>query len=760
MPKSVLPNQFDIAGRSFTTNAVPDPFDERDFQYRPRLEPLKPRIAPPPRSARHVMTQEGNSCTGHALASAINAALAKAGSGRSRSRVSPRMLYHFALRYDEFPGERDEGSSLRAALRGWFYHGVCLETKWPPGDVNEPEFVRHCRERPCGAFYRVNCFRLDDMQSAISELHAVVASAQIHEGWKDPEPCTNEEGDRIHLIQRPAAPTEASGHAFAIVGYNELGFVVQNSWGPDWGDGGFAVLTYEDWLDSAYDAWVVRHGVPHTPFVTGRRRDEEATNSILATGVGPDRRRLDRHVIRLGGDGGLAETGEFISTQEQLDRILSRMGEWHEGWAKQPAGASAGRHVVLYVPSGIMPESATLETAQRQLNWWMNNRIYPIYLAWDGGPAQDLLHDLGDRMERRLPEGGIGFDLVEQFDRLVEMTARRHCRWLWEQLKRNARAGAALEGLAELLGRYAAERGEELKLHLAAHGTGAILAASLLGELSRRGVRVGSIVLLAPAIRVDEFDRALAGLPDGSLERLVLFGLSRKRELDDTCAAGDTHFYQKSLLYLIARGLESHHADEAKTGEVPLLGMAKYFEDPALQARLRRKCVEAEKAEFITAPSAAPKNSRTDAVGHGDLENDGFTLTSVAMRLLESPEVEPFRANTPLLGLTHVPGQKSPEAKPAGVADTQPPASPPVSTTAEASPVLPRVPRCRNGETPPEIGEASEDGLRTTPTRKMAGYWPLREDHHIPHRGGEPWPRPANGRQSPTSAGRVPSPSE
>ena len=44
------------------------------------------------------------------------------------------------------------------------------------------------------------------------------------------------------MIQRPVDAKGLGGHAFAIVGYNEVGFLVQNSWGPEWGKGGFATL--------------------------------------------------------------------------------------------------------------------------------------------------------------------------------------------------------------------------------------------------------------------------------------------------------------------------------------------------------------------------------------------------------------------------------------------------------------------------------------------------------------------------------------
>lgn len=35
------------------------------------------------------------------------------------------------------------------------------------------------------------------------------------------------------------------GHAITIVGYNDKGFIIKNSWGPDWGNNGYAVMSYD-----------------------------------------------------------------------------------------------------------------------------------------------------------------------------------------------------------------------------------------------------------------------------------------------------------------------------------------------------------------------------------------------------------------------------------------------------------------------------------------------------------------------------------
>ena len=127
------------------------------------------------------------------------------------------------------------------------------------------------------------------------------------------------------MIRRDISPRSRGGHAYCLVGYNEIGFLVQNSWGPTWGSRGFATLPYDDWLDSAYDAWVARPGVPQTPFYSGRTRTAAATGGELATAAGPDLRRLAYHVVNTGNDGRLSSTGKFVSNPAQVERVVGHM---------------------------------------------------------------------------------------------------------------------------------------------------------------------------------------------------------------------------------------------------------------------------------------------------------------------------------------------------------------------------------------------------------------------------------------------------
>src|SRR5438552_9828994 len=268
MVKTHAPSQLTVGRRTFTTDALPDPFDQNDLVYRPRLQLLPEMLDR--RAGVPLLDQKGQSCTGHAVAALIDTVLAKPLSktpehgapNRTTTDVSPYMLYAMARRYDEFPGTADVGSSLRGAFKGWYHHGVCTANLWTdsrPGDLTDRHFVAKCFEIPLGAYYRVNARRIDDMQSAIGELNAIAVSAAIHEGWRTPK-STRHKGGPIFKIE--PSDQKAGGHAFLIAGYNDVGFLVQNSWGPGWGHSGYATLPYEDWLEHGYDAWVARPGIP------------------------------------------------------------------------------------------------------------------------------------------------------------------------------------------------------------------------------------------------------------------------------------------------------------------------------------------------------------------------------------------------------------------------------------------------------------------------------------------------------------------
>ncbi|HEY0588498.1 MAG TPA: C1 family peptidase, partial [Pseudoduganella sp.] len=277
-------------GAPIGLDARPDRLDLRDLPYRPLIDNLPPQWPRPEDIKQYLPSyikaglilnqgQEG-ACTGFGLAATINYQLWIRGHmGNEVETVSPRMIYQLAKYYDEWPDEDYEGSSCRGALKGWQKHGVCGESYWPYDPKNrtgpKKDWDTDATTRPVGIYYRIDNRSVIDMQSAISRMGAIYVSASVHQGWTDIGRGSTDSHAGLPRIRQ--SKEILGGHAFCLVGYNEDGFIVQNSWGTDWGASGFAVLGYSDWVDNGSDAWVVGLGVPtrtaaRSPMHAVRRR--------------------------------------------------------------------------------------------------------------------------------------------------------------------------------------------------------------------------------------------------------------------------------------------------------------------------------------------------------------------------------------------------------------------------------------------------------------------------------------------------------
>lgn len=604
MAKAVPPGTVTVGGRPFVAAVLPDVYDARDLTYRPLLRPLPDAVDN--RAGRRVLTQEGASCTGHALAAVI-------ASARRGLAVSPYMLYRLGRRYDEFAGEEDIGSSLRGVLKGWHRHGVLPEAAWttPEPDLADPLVAAEAARIPMGAYYRVTPGRLDDMQSAIEEARAVCVSALVHEGWTRP---VVENG--AHVIRRLNGHATLGGHAFALVGYDETGFLVQNSWGPTWAAGGFATLPYEEWLATAYDAFAVRPGVRGTPLTLRARPAEEAQTGVAGTDLAP-------HVVNLGNDGRLAKIGSFESSPRQIEAALTRMDAAHDKWG------GSEHHVVLYAHGGLTSGGTGQDIARRDLGWWLANQVYPLTFAWQTGATETLLDQLADLARRFLPAGRPAEWLTEQADRAVEVVARSSLAWAWDQMKQNARAASdPVSGPVDWTATRSAQPGATLtalalrnhlrpgtRVHLVGHSAGSIFLAALAERLVAAEVPIASTTFLAPAITVADYRRTLAPLA-GRIGRFTTFALTDERELDDTCGA----VYRKSILYLVSRAFER---PEQPGGEVPVLGMAKHLAG-----------LDLPRAQVVLSGTMTPITDHCAARGHTDFDTDPATMTSALLRLL------------------------------------------------------------------------------------------------------------------------------
>jgi hypothetical protein len=231
----------------------PDPQDARDREFVPAdpSGPLPDRVSCDA-YRRYVGTtwhQRGQECTGFALAAVANYTLRRRADDPALPGVSRRMLYEMAQFYD---GEAfKEGSTLRGALKGWRRVGVTRDDLWPysPRDEEGTEQggltlarLLDARARRLLRYERIATEDIRTMQHALAEGRALYASASYHVGWFR----LYIPGVEPEIVQRPDDAMRG-GHAFVIAGYDERGFWIHNSFGPGWGDGGYARLPYEDW---------------------------------------------------------------------------------------------------------------------------------------------------------------------------------------------------------------------------------------------------------------------------------------------------------------------------------------------------------------------------------------------------------------------------------------------------------------------------------------------------------------------------------
>ena len=313
-------------------------------------------------------------------------------------------------------------------------------------------------ERPLGAFYRVNTTRLDDMQSAITELFGIVASAVdprrlVRARGRDPDASGRRSHDDAHHHADRTSRRRSAATRSASSGTTTSASSCRTPGARQWGDKGFATLPYDDWLESGYDAWVARPGRPLGRVSRGSAASCWATPAArgFVEAPGPD---LQRAVEARGEPRqqrpAVAERAGSPARKTQIDSIFAEMAATHAAWASEP------RRIVLYAHGGLNSEQTGLDIAQRQLDWWLSNQVYPDHLRLADrrhrDPARTSCPTSSD--ERTRP--AVTFNLFEQVDRMIEKTAKRTLRWMWDEMKENA--GRRLRAATSELARPARRR--------------------------------------------------------------------------------------------------------------------------------------------------------------------------------------------------------------------------------------------------------------------------------------------------------------
>ncbi|HXR72710.1 C1 family peptidase [Actinocrinis sp.] len=253
---------------------VPDLPDARDHVY---SAPHLGLVNPPPRVDLRpqlpAVYDQGKigSCTANSIAAAVEFELLRQ---QLADFVPSRLFIYYNERATEGHVEYDSGAQIRDGIKSIASLGVCPETEWPYDDTPPatdggawPPQARagqrpsqNCYEdalKTKALSYRRVLRTIEQLKGCLAEGFPFVFGFTVYESFESQ--AVAQSGD----APMPSAGEQAlGGHAVLAVGYDDdtKRFLVRNSWGPEWGKGGYFTLPYAYLTEPglASDFWTVR----------------------------------------------------------------------------------------------------------------------------------------------------------------------------------------------------------------------------------------------------------------------------------------------------------------------------------------------------------------------------------------------------------------------------------------------------------------------------------------------------------------------
>ena len=234
-----------------------DKIDKRDYLYAPTVVKtsnyvdLRPYCSP--------IEDQGRlgSCTGNAIAGAIELLMKR---NNKFSDISRLFIYYYE-RLLENTVNYDSGAYIRDGIKACYTYGAATENLWPY-DIskfrNRPSIdaVNDASRRKVKLYERVADF--NGVINAIDNGYPVTIGFDVYSSFDSPTVA------RTGIMPYPNLRKETllGGHAVLIVGYNKNNdtFIVRNSWGKYWGDNGYFYMPFQVIKNNTMsgDFWVIK----------------------------------------------------------------------------------------------------------------------------------------------------------------------------------------------------------------------------------------------------------------------------------------------------------------------------------------------------------------------------------------------------------------------------------------------------------------------------------------------------------------------
>lgn len=610
--------------------------DLRDLYYTPSLTSLRATRLPDPRCIDPVSgpvfglrdqrdARAPGRCVGYALANLIDmqrALQAETALGPV-DQVSADMLYHMARFHDLYTSDVQGAAgssgvrSLRSGIKGFYHHGVCLDlpkgctlpspdaadARWqsmcyrfgealPEEDFPSVLQAKSAQQISLGAYYRLRPV-LNHYHAALNEAGVVLVSTNLTSGWANP--------DGVIPAGSGAEPVNGA-HAVALVGYDERGFLVLNSWG-DWGGyrgyPGVALWQYSDWAENIMDGWVLRLGVP-TPQAFDLTIGEQGASRIygpIRAGSIPCRELLG-HFLHLD-DGHHVERGSYPSSPALVAKTLAHL-DGRLGPDPDPEAADTRyRGVVVWITGSLEDMEDGFAAAIRRKKLLQDQGLFLITVFWCNDFFEQTMDVLGTIMQEARDLTGEG---ASHLDQVIETRANRIGRAFWRDIEHAAQR--SVEGISEhprnhvapaepghvatllkALTELSARHGSAL--HLVAEGAGALVLAEWLEAGPGTGANrlAQSLPEDARALRLAARRKTISSV------QLALPAIDLPRAQEDLLPwlklinAGTTHISRPLEIGAPAANASApEHRTDAAPGPAPA---RVYIPDQMLEKRLR-----------------------------------------------------------------------------------------------------------------------------------------------------------------------------
>lgn len=226
--------------------AIESKIDVRDYQVACAAAPNVELPEAFELNIRAVKNQHSvSSCVAHALAAVVE--YFNFMQEKTDTTMSTEFIYGNRINHTY----TDKGMIVRDALENLRKYGTCPNSSMP-GNIEVPEAIRRFNQDALGVIPAAypnritnycSLYKKNDMKLWLMTKGPIVFSIKWYENyWLT----VNNE---LHFDEK----SEPSGcHCMVIYGWNKEGWLVQNSWGNTWGDGGRAVYPYDATIREAW----------------------------------------------------------------------------------------------------------------------------------------------------------------------------------------------------------------------------------------------------------------------------------------------------------------------------------------------------------------------------------------------------------------------------------------------------------------------------------------------------------------------------